>query len=71
MGIVCGFDNGGGFFGKAGSFEPGDEFDALVIEDGRYTPQEDMTLEMRLEWTIYLSDERDIQHKFVQGRMLF
>ena len=54
-----------------GSFAPGYEFDALVIGDTRYTPQEEMDLETRLERTVYLSDERDIQHKFVQGRRLF
>ncbi len=62
---------GGAFFGKVGSFAPGYEFDALVIGDTRYTPQEEMDLETRLERTVYLSDERDIQHKFVQGRRLF
>lgn len=62
---------GGTFFGKVGSFAPGYEFDALVIDDARYTPQEQIELETRLERTVYLSDERDIRHKFVQGRRLF
>lgn len=62
---------GGAFFGKVGSFAPGYEFDALVIDDARYTPQAQMELETRLERTVYLSDERDIRHKFVQGRKLF
>ncbi len=62
---------GGAFFGKVGSFAPGYEFDALVIDDTRYTPQERIELETRLERTVYLSDERDIRHKFVQGRKLF
>lgn len=62
---------GGAFWGKVGSFAPGYEFDALVIDDARYTPQEQLELETRLERTIYLSDERDIRHKFVQGRKLF
>ena len=60
---------GGAFFGKAGSFSPGYEFDALVLDDSRYAGP--MDLEQRLERTIYLSDERDIRHKFVQGRQLF
>ena len=59
---------GGAFFGKVGSFAPGYEFDALVIDDARYTPQKQIGLETRLERTVYLSDERDILHKFVQGR---
>lgn len=69
--FYLGTAGGGAFFGKVGSFIPGYEFDALVIDDSRYTPQPQMDLEKRLERTIYLSDERDIQHKFVQGRMLF
>ena len=62
---------GGAFFGKVGSFAPGYEFDALVIDDARYTPRGQADLETRLERTVYLSDERDIRHKFVQGRRLF
>ena len=61
---------GGAFFGKAGSFAPGYEFDALVIDDARYTPQRRMELKTRLERTVYLSDDRDIRHKFVQGRKI-
>lgn len=61
---------GGAFFGKAGSFAPGYEFDALVLDDSRYTPCP-MDLDQRLERTIYLSDERDIRHKFVRGGQLF
>jgi len=56
---------GGAFFGKVGSFAPDYEFDAVVIDDSRYTPTGEMDLEKRLERTIYLSDERDIRHKFV------
>lgn len=69
--FYLGTAGGGAFFGKVGSFAPGYEFDALVIDDGRYTPQTPMDLEKRLERTVYLSDERDIRHKFVQGRQLF
>ena len=61
---------GGAFFGKVGSFAPGYEFDALVIDDARYTPQRRMELKTRLERTVYLSDDRDIRHKFVQGRKI-
>lgn len=62
---------GGAFFGEVGSFAPDYEFDALVIDDARYTPQARVDLETRLERTVYLSDERDIRHKFVGGRRLF
>ena len=69
--FYLGTAGGGAFFGKVGSFAPGYELDAIVLDDSRYTPQRDMDLEMRLERTIYLSEDRDIRHKFVQGRMLF
>jgi len=60
---------GGSFFGDAGSFDPGYEFDALVLDDSRYAGP--TGLEQRLERTIYLSDDRDIRHKFVRGKQLF
>lgn len=62
---------GGSFFGQVGSFEPGYELDAVVLDDTRYTPIKGMSLDKRLERTIYLSEDQDIRHKFVQGRMLF
>lgn len=62
---------GGAFFGKVGSFEEGYEFDALVIDDSRYNHTDSLTVEQRLERTVYLSDERDILHKYVQGRAIF
>lgn len=69
--FYLGTAGGGAFFGKAGSFAPGYEFDAVIIDDSRYAPPGELSLEKRLERTIYLSDERDIRHKFVQGRKLF
>ncbi len=62
---------GGSFFGKVGSFDPGYELDAVVLDDRRYTPQSGMTLEQRLERMIYLSEDRDVVHKLVKGRALF
>jgi len=58
---------GGSFFGRVGSFEPGYEFDALVINDAdlnhdNYTPLE------RLERYIYLGDDRQIEHRFCRGK---
>lgn len=69
--FYLGTAGGGAFFGKVGSFEQGFEFDALVIDDSRYNHTDDLTVEQRLERTIYLSDERDILHKYVQGRKLY
>ena len=62
---------GGKFFGKVGSFESGYEFDAIVVDDSRYTPQNQWDDVQRLEKTIYLSYDSDVIHKYVQGKKLF
>ncbi|SBW07357.1 putative guanine deaminase [uncultured Eubacteriales bacterium] len=62
---------GGSFFGKVGSFEPGYELDAVILDDGRLSTPRELTLTQRLERTIYLSEDRDVVGKFVQGRRVF
>ena len=57
----------GSFFGKVGSFEPGYDFDALVIDDAVLYPAE-YSLVHRLERYIYLGDDRQIVHRFCRGR---
>ena len=57
----------GSFFGKVGSFEPGYEFDALVIDDAVLYPAE-YSLLHRLERFIYVGDDRQIVHRFCRGR---
>ena len=57
----------GSFFGKVGSFEPGYDFDALVIDDTVLHPSE-YSLLHRLERFIYLGDDRQIVHRFCRGR---
>ena len=61
---------GGEFFGKVGSFERGYELDVVVIDDSEYRT-EDLNLRQRLERTIYLSQHKDIKHKFVRGNKIF
>ncbi len=56
----------GSFFGKVGSFEPGYEFDALVIDDSVLYPSE-YSLLHRLERFIYVGDDRQIVHRFCRG----
>ena len=56
----------GSFFGKVGSFEPGYEFDALVIDDSVLYPDE-YSLPHRLERFIYVGDDRQILHRFCRG----
>ena len=60
----------GSFFGKVGSFEPGYDFDALVIDDDVLHPAE-YSLQHRLERFIYLGDDRQIIHRFCRGREIF
>ena len=57
----------GSFFGKVGSFEPGYDFDALVIDDSVLYPDE-YSLLHRLERFIYVCDDRQITHRFCRGQ---
>ena len=57
----------GSFFGRVGSFEPGYEFDALVIDDSDLNHDHYSLLE-RLERYIYLGDDRQIVHRFCRGK---
>ncbi len=59
----------GSFFGRVGSFEPGYEFDALVIDDSDLNHDNYSLLE-RLERYIYLGDDRQITHRFCCGKAI-
>lgn len=59
---------GGSFFGKVGSFEPGYELDAVVLDDARLAHPQTLTVKQRLERLVYLGDDRDIWKKYVAGR---
>ena len=59
--------SGGSFFGKVGSFEPGYEFDALVVDDADLNHSDYSPLH-RLERFIYLGDDRQIIHRFCRGQ---
>ena len=59
----------GSFFGRVGSFEPGYEFDALVINDSDLNHDHYSLLE-RLERYIYLGDDRQIEHRFCRGKAI-
>lgn len=61
---------GGAFFGKVGSFEPGYEFDAVVMDDSALPTTRDCTLAERLERVVYLSDGNPCA-KYAAGRRLF
>ena len=57
----------GRFFGRVGSFEPGYEFDALIIDDSDLN-HDNYSLLHRLERYIYLGDDRQIEHRFCCGK---
>ena len=59
---------GGSFFGKVGSFEPGYEFDAMILDDSNLRHPQEITSRDRLERLVYLSDDRNLVGKYVQGR---
>jgi guanine deaminase len=70
--FYLGTKGGGAFFGKAGmgcpgSFEPGYDFDALVINDGDLAAPFELSILDRLERAVYLSDDRHIEAKYVKG----
>lgn len=62
---------GGEFFGKVGSFEPGYELDAVILDDSRLAHPQELSVQQRLERMIYFSDDREIYGKYVAGEKLF
>lgn len=61
---------GGSFFGKVGGFEEGYAFDVLVVDDALLSPLYPLSVEDRLARVTYLSDDRHIMRKYVQGRLI-
>ena len=59
---------GGEFFGNVGSFEPGFELDAVVLDDTRIVHSQNLDVRACLERMIYLADEREVRAKYVRGR---
>ena len=57
--------------GAAGSFEPGYDFDALVIDDSSLAAPFELSVRDRLERIVYLSDDRHIKEKYVRGKKIF
>lgn len=58
---------GGSFFGNVGSFEIGNDFDALVIND---TPLLNMhyNIKERIERFIYIGGKNNIEQRYVKGK---
>jgi len=60
----------GRFFGRVGSFEPGYDFDALVIDDSELLIDAGYSLLQRLERYVYIGDDRHIAARYCQGRLI-
>ena len=62
---------GGAFFGKAGGFEPGYEFDAVVMDDSVLPHPQKIGLAERMERAVYLGlDGKKITAQYVAGRKI-
>lgn len=66
---------GGAFFaeaglGETGSFAPGNEFDALVIDDGELGAPFALTVPERLARAVYFFENRYLKAKYVRGRSI-
>ncbi len=62
---------GGGFFGKVGSFEPGYECDAVVIDDSTLPHPQELTLLQRVERAVWLGGDRTgLSAKYVRGQKI-
>ena len=62
---------GGEFFGKVGSFEPGFEFDAVVLDDSGLRAPYELNIRQRIERAVYLSlDSGGIVAKYAAGRKI-
>ncbi len=66
--FYMGTRGGGEFFGNVGSFEPGFELDAVVLDDTRLLHLQTLDVRARLERMIYLADEREVRAKYVRGK---
>lgn len=68
--FYLGSKGGGAFFGKVGSFEPGYEFDAVVMDDSGLRSPRLLSGKERLERLVYLSEDCRVDAKFVAGRRI-
>lgn len=63
---------GGRFFGDVGSFEKGDEFDAVVLADAFLPHPQPLSVRQRLERAFYLgADLRCLKAKYCRGEKIF
>lgn len=73
--FYMGTAGGGAFFaqagmGNCGSFEPGNDFDTLIINDTPLAAPFELSIRDRLERVMYISDTRHIEAKYARGRKI-
>lgn len=61
---------GGSFFGPVGKFDPGYEFDAVVLNEQGLDHPQPLDPRSRLERSVYLAGHYNIEAKFVAGTRL-
>ncbi|MDR1193302.1 MAG: amidohydrolase family protein [Peptococcaceae bacterium] len=69
--FFLGTAGGGAFFGQVGSFAPGYEADALILDDSKLAAPFPLSIEQRLARLIYEPENAAICHKIVRGSFLW
>lgn len=64
-------EGGGSYFGKVGTFKPGYDFDAVVVDDSKMFSMRDMSIRERIERMCYNDADAIIKDKFVKGRKVY
>lgn len=64
-------EGGGSYFGKVGTFKPGYDFDAVVVDDSKMCSMRDMSIRERIERMCYNDADAIIKDKFVKGRKVY
>ncbi len=64
-------EGGGSYFGKVGSFKPGYDFDAVVVDDSKMYSMRDMSIRERIERMCYNDADAIIKDKYVKGRKVY
>ena len=62
---------GGSYFGQVGTFKPGYDFDAIVIDDSKMASMRDLSIRERVERMCYNDSDCIIKDKFVAGKKVF
>ena len=62
---------GGRYFGKVGTFKPGYDFDAVIMDDSIMHTMRDISVRERIERMCYNDADDIINEKFVKGKKVY